>query len=155
MNGTERTSLHLETLGSPVRTNVMRRGPEGMTVSQSLPFLKLSSNVRDADGRAASIDWISVDIDGDTPSLVMELTYLKPEREDQTSPRFETAKRRRDDTVPFEIQRPEPAREVVVGRAMILRPSRPFREQLHEAWDELRRDLGRFLLHLSQRLAPA
>jgi hypothetical protein len=132
----------------------MRRGPEGMTVSQALPFLKLSSNVRDADGRAASIDWISVDIDGDTPSLVMELTYLKPEREDETCPRFETVKRRRDETVPFELQRPEPTREVVVGGSTVLRPTRPFAEQLHEAWEDLRRDLGRFFLHLAQRLAP-
>jgi hypothetical protein len=133
----------------------MRRGPEGMTVSQALPFLRLSSNVRDAEGRTASIDWISVDIDGDTPSLVMELTYLKPEREDQTSPRFETVKRRRDETVPFEIQRPEAAREIVVGSSMVLRPTRSFREQLHEALEDLRRDLGRFFMHLAQRLAPA
>ncbi len=154
MNGMERTSLHLETLGSPVRTNVMRRGPEGLTVSQALPFLKLSSNVRDAEGRTASIDWISVDIDGDTPSLVMELSYLKPEREDQTAPRFETAKKRRDETVPFEIQRREPTREVVIGGSLVLKPARPFREQMREAWSDLRHDLGRFFMHLAQRLAP-
>ena len=156
MNQSERTSLHLEELGSPVTTRVAHRSAEGMTVIQELPFLRLSSGVRDAEGRRASIDWVSVDIDGDTPSLVMELSYLQPEREDQTCPLFRIEKKvtRRDETVPFEIQRVEQPREVVVGPP-ILRPERTLADHLLDAWDELRHDLGRFLRSLAQRLSPA
>ena len=80
----ERTSLHLVSTGTRVRTEVMRRTAERITVTQALPFLKLKSGVRDADGRAASIEWVSVDIEGDTPALVMELVYEEPSREDAT-----------------------------------------------------------------------
>lgn len=159
MNVSERTSLHLEELGSPVRTRVARRSAEGMTVVQELPFLRLSSGVRDAEGRRASIDWVSVDIDGDTPSLVMELSYLRPEREDPTCPSLGSIdpkpdKRRRDETVPFEIQRATVSREVVVGPP-VSRRHRTFDEHVREAWEELRRDLGRLLRSLAQRLSPA
>jgi len=155
MNGTERTSLHLEELGSRVATKVMRRSAEGLTVTQELPFLRLSSGVRDADGRRASIDWISVDIDGDTPSLVMELSYLQPEREDETCPSFKLQKRRRDETVPFEIHRPEPRKEIVVGPPVLMRRRASFADQALDVWDELRRDLGRLLRTMAQALSPA
>ena len=156
MNLTERTSLHLEELGSRIATNVTQRGPEGLTVTQELPFLRLTSAVRDENGRRASIDWISVDIDGDKPSLVMELSYLAPEREDATMPcfRITPSPGRRDETVPFEIENLAPRREIVVG-ASATAPHRSFEDQLIDAWDVLRRDVVRGLHALAHRLAPA
>lgn len=156
MNLTERTSLHLEELGSRIATNVTRRSPEGLTVMQELPFLRLSSAVRDANGRRASIDWISVDVDGDTPSLVMELSYMAPEREDATVPCFPItpAARRRDETMPFELESDRPTREIVVGTPRAPLP-RSLADQVIGAWETLRRDLGRGLYALAARLAPA
>jgi len=156
MNLTERTSLHLEELGSRIATNVTKRGPEGLTVTQELPFLRLTSAVRDENGRRASIDWISVDIDGDTPSLVMELSYLAPEREDETVPcfRITPAPGRRDETVPFEVENLAPRREIVVGTSAVVSP-RTFTDQVLDAWDVLRRDLVRGLHALAHHLAPA
>lgn len=157
MNCSEKTRLHLEALGSRVVTRVARRSEEGLTVSQALPFLKLESGVRDEAGRVARIKWVSVDIEGDTPQLVMELAYERPTRQDDTIPVMRRA--RRDDTVPFEIQRDEPRREVIVegapASALAMRSGKRFGALVRETFVELRRDLGRFFLFLGHQLSPA
>ncbi len=125
-----RTRLQLDEVASPVIAHVMRRGPGGMTVAQTLPFLRLRSAVRDESGRTAHIADVSVDVSSGTPSLVLELVYDEALpfalAMDDTLPGFEPSweegeraaprARRRDETVPFEIARQrEPGDAIVVG----------------------------------------
>ncbi len=160
----ERARLTLATTGSRVTTEVARRTPEGMTVVQRLPFLKLRSGVTDATGRQARIEWVSVDIDGDTPAIVMELVYDRPARADMTEPDVGTYVRRRDDTAPYAFERAStesldalPEHEIAIPTPVlpVVRPRRRwyqrFVDDFFAVWTELRRDFRR----LARVILPA
>ena len=55
------TRLHLDGVGSPIITQVTRRSETGMTVEQTLPFLKLHTLVHDDDSVASKIESVSVE----------------------------------------------------------------------------------------------
>jgi hypothetical protein len=152
----ERASLTLDATGSRVTTEIARRTPEGMTVVQRLPFLKLESGVTDAQGRRARIGWVSVDMDGDTPALVMELVYERNARVDETERELGTYKSRREPTAPYVVERAS-QRQITIGPCALptLRPKRRwyfrFVDDLSAVWTELKRDFRR----LMRTLRPA
>ena len=67
--------LYLGELGAPVVTNVTHRRARGMTVARALPILRLDSAVRDEDGRRGRIASVSVEVEDDTPRIVLDLEY--------------------------------------------------------------------------------
>lgn len=69
------TRLYLDDLPTPVVARVARRTPEALTLGQDLPFLRLRSGVRDADGRHAELASVYLAVHGDTPRLMLELRY--------------------------------------------------------------------------------
>lgn len=120
--------LQLDDVGSRVVTQLCHRTGDRMTVMQALPFLRLNSGVRDDEGRAARIESVRVLVENDTPSLEIDLVYdaepfrVAPRYDDTVPgclpaiPEEEVAQAsRRDETVGFETQRPEPAREIVIS----------------------------------------
>jgi len=72
-----RTRLALADVAAPVLLDVEARRHDGLTVARSLPFLGLGREVRDEDGRLAHIENIYVELEDDTPRLVMDLTYAQ------------------------------------------------------------------------------
>lgn len=101
---TGRERLFFEGVQAPVVTRVRRRGENGLTVDQPLPFLSLTAKVRDAAGRNARIRSVGVSVEGGTPHLVLELSY--DERREPTA-RFTSERpprsksERRDETVSY------------------------------------------------------
>lgn len=93
------TRLYLDDLATSVRANVARRGDRELVLSQDLPFLKLNSSVRDADGRQAELASVYLAVHGDTPRLMLELRY--PEPEPAPAPSAQLRRARRDETVPY------------------------------------------------------
>ena len=137
--------LQLDGVGSRVVTQLCHRTGERMTVMQALPFLRLNSGVRDDEGRAARIESVRVLVENDTPSLEIDLVYEREPfgvapRYDDTVPGTLPAELddtvlvttgRRDETVQFETQRREPAREIVVSDPP---PAPGWRTRLHGRW---------------------
>ncbi len=70
-----RARLQFEGMAAPVVSRVRHRGAGALTVSQPLPFLRISSGVRDEAGRAAHIRSVGVMVEQDTPHIVLELAY--------------------------------------------------------------------------------
>jgi len=169
MNATQTARLHLDTLGSRVVTRVAQRTDRSMTVTQALPFLRLDSAVHDEEGRSARIQWVTLDIDGDTPSLVMQLAY------DEALPKAappRAEKPRRDETVPFEIQRGSASHQVRIGRSSYPAPAEALAPtvvesprwleqgqelllQAHAFVQRARKQLGIYLMVLGSRLSAA
>jgi hypothetical protein len=113
--------LRLEGVDTTVVTRVKHRGLYRMTVAQTLPFLRLSAAVEDDAGRAAHIESVTVDFEGDTPSLVLELVY-DDDDETEASPGPDArpsgvrlTKARRDPTVPYEIPKARARRDPTVS----------------------------------------
>jgi hypothetical protein len=97
----QRARLRIEGVRAPIVTNVERRAEGGLVVVQDLPFLRLNASVSDEDDRAARIAWVSVDVDGGVPRLVLELAYEDPDP--ALAPRESTIRRkRRDPTIGYE-----------------------------------------------------
>lgn len=136
--------LQLDGVGSRVVTQLCHRSGERMTVTQALPFLRLNSGVRDGDGRAARIESVRVLVENDTPSLEIDLVYEAepfapaPRYADTVPgslpaiPEEEIASAsRRDETVSFETQQRDPAREIVVSEPP---PQPSARARLRARW---------------------
>lgn len=120
--------LEIDGVGSRVVTQLCHRTGERMTVMQALPFLRLNSGVRDEEGRAARIESVRVLVENDTPSLEIDLVYeaepfdVAPRYADTVpgsipaiSQEELAAASRREATVGFETQRPEPARQIIIS----------------------------------------
>jgi hypothetical protein len=90
----EPTRLEISTLKSPIRAVVADRREGGMTIEQALPFLRLDAMIHEDPERPAKISHVSIRVEDNVPKLVVELEYTK---------------KRRDDTVPYAIERPAPA----------------------------------------------
>ncbi len=87
-----RTRLSLADVPSPVLLELEEQRVDGFTVARDLPFLGLGREVRDESGRLAHIESIYVDVDADTPRLVMDLAYaVMAAREETVS--YETPSR--------------------------------------------------------------
>ncbi|MDQ3033492.1 MAG: hypothetical protein M3Y87_13820 [Myxococcota bacterium] len=71
----ERARLHFAGVRTPIVTTVARRREDGLVVVQELPFLRLHSEVHDEQRRRARIARVAVDVQGDVPRLVLELSY--------------------------------------------------------------------------------
>ncbi len=83
----ERTRLYLADIANPIVTQVARRRETGMTCVQELPFLRIESLVEDDRGRKARIARVALAVDKNVPKLVIELTYIDDENDDdQGSP---------------------------------------------------------------------
>lgn len=97
------TRLYLDDVSTSVRANVARRGDRELVLSQDLPFLKLNSSVRDAEGRQAELASVYLAVHGDTPRLMLELRYPEPAPAPAAAPApVEPLRRaRRDQTVPY------------------------------------------------------
>ncbi len=91
------TRLYLDDADTTVRATIARRGDRELLLSQDLPFLKLNSSVRDADGRKAELASVYLAIHGDTPRLMLELRYPEP----ALVPASPLRRARRDETVPY------------------------------------------------------
>lgn len=78
----ERTRLYLADIANPIVTQVARRRETGMTCVQELPFLRIESLVEDDRGRKARIARVALAVDKNVPKLVIELTYVDDENDD-------------------------------------------------------------------------
>jgi hypothetical protein len=100
-----RTRLRLEGVPSPVVTHVVRRSGDRVTLRQPLPFLQLDGMVEDERGRRGRIARVDVSLEGNLPSLVLEVAYAA-EVVETAPPEVPSARApspRRDATVPFEL----------------------------------------------------
>jgi hypothetical protein len=86
----DRARLYVDGVQAPIVTTVARRHAHGMTLRQALPFLRLQTRVHDDQRVRSRIKRVTIDMDGDVPQLVVELSR---EREDTVPdlvlPRFE------------------------------------------------------------------
>jgi hypothetical protein len=129
-----RAQLMLEGVSTPILTRVRELRPSGMTVEQSLPFLRLQTGVVDADHNRAHIESVSLVVADGVPRLVLDLTYddapartpahehVPPlESQSQRSPLAGVARSRRrpDETLDYDLPPPEPD---CAGAAMIAEP---------------------------------
>lgn len=114
--GVTEARLHLDGLATPILTRVTRHGPTGMTVEQTLPFLRLHTLVRDDADQHAHIESVSMVVQEGVPRLVLDLAYDGGIEEASTGepaePRAAHAgvvrpRARREATTPFEIPAPE------------------------------------------------
>lgn len=134
-----RAQLMLEGVSTPILTRVRELRPSGMTVEQSLPFLRLQTGVVDADDNHAHIESVSLVVADGVPRLVLDLAY--DDAPDQASaiehepashpPRASLAgvarsRRRPDETLDYDIPAPEPdqAAHAQVAEAMSDEPPR-------------------------------
>jgi hypothetical protein len=68
-------SLSLDGVASPIVARVIHSGADGMAVEQELPFLRLRTGVTTPDGRRGRIEAVELTVDGDTPKLLLDITY--------------------------------------------------------------------------------
>jgi hypothetical protein len=106
----EATRLEISTLTSPIRAVVSDRSAHGMTIEQALPFLRLDSTIHEDPSKPARIAGISIRVDEGVPKLVVELEYTE-------------AKKRRDDTVPYAIERVDAAAPLAPAPLAVTRSS--------------------------------
>lgn len=71
----DRATLFLRGIGSPVNADVYHRSASRLTVRRELQFLRVGSEVVDDDGRQANIASVRVYVENDVPTLIMELRY--------------------------------------------------------------------------------
>lgn len=132
--------LTLDDVPTPIVARLAHRADDRMVIAHPLPFLRLSGGVRDEDGRHARIDSVRLDVQDGVPNLILDVVYERepfmaavhhedtlpgfvPEGiEDIAPPAVPSARKRRDETVPFEFQKQEPRFVVAVSDA----PPAPF-----------------------------
>ena len=68
-------SLSLDGVASPIVARVIHSGADGIAVEQELPFLRLRTGVTAPDGRRGRIEAVELLVDGDTPKLLLDITY--------------------------------------------------------------------------------
>ncbi len=74
------TSIHLEGVASPLVGRVTHRGDDLLMIEQELPFLRIGTHVTvDGEGRRGRLDLVDLNLDGDTPRLVLALSYTEDE----------------------------------------------------------------------------
>jgi hypothetical protein len=93
--------LTLDATGTKVVARVVSRSDAGFQVAQTLPFLKLQGGLVDEEGRRGRLAGVTLDVHGDTPTLLLEVVY-------------EDVRRRREPTIEFERPSDAPPRVVVV-----------------------------------------
>lgn len=135
--------LSLADIPTPVRLELLARRADGFTVARALPFLGIGRSLRDEDGRPAHIESVHVEIDGDTPRLVMDVAYDAAAR-DQTVPYTTPSRlpppaplpRTREGTLLFHTPSVAPGEERVSTA-----PVEPYRdtEELRDGLDTLAR----------------
>jgi len=106
--------LTLDATGTKVVARVVSRSDGGFQVAQSLPFLKLQGGLIDESGRRGRLAGITLDVHGDTPSLVLDVVY----DDVQVGMRQSSRPPRRDPTVPFERPSDAPPKMIVVDAAL-------------------------------------
>ncbi|MDD9933533.1 MAG: hypothetical protein OXT09_08020 [Myxococcales bacterium] len=117
----DKTRLTLEGVDTPIVTQVRELREGGMTVEQSLPFLRLQTGVLDADDNRSRIESVSLVVADGVPRLVLDLAYdgapytdAVPAAEasldaDAHMPLAGVARTRRpDETLEYEIESPPP-----------------------------------------------
>lgn len=113
-----RTRLHLRGVGSAITADVARRRPDGLVVTQPLPFLRLDSSVTEG-GRRSRIKRVAIAMDGDVPQLLLELHHEQRTEEDDTeesfTPGMSAHPARTDSTVPYGFET-KPAKSPIVLR---------------------------------------
>ncbi len=67
--------LQLDGVGSPIVARVIHSDGEGMAVEQELPFLRLRTGITTPDGRRGRIEAVDLAVDGDTPKLLLDVSY--------------------------------------------------------------------------------
>jgi len=67
--------IRLDGVASPLIGRVVHSDATGMAIEQELPFLKLRTGVTTGDGRRARIEAVDLAVEGDTPRLVVDLSY--------------------------------------------------------------------------------
>jgi len=120
--------LHLDGVSSPVLGRILHEDPDGMAVEQELPFLRLRTGLTTQDGRRGRIESVDLAVDGETPRLILDVSYDErsasfavPEA-DATIPDFfpqtevDLEAPEAHDT-PFEMRAPEPGRDARVPEA--------------------------------------
>lgn len=127
--------LRLDDVPTPIVARLAHRGDDRMVIAHPLPFLRLSGGVRDEDGRQARIDAVRLDVQDGVPNLILDVVYERepfmaavhhedtlpgfvPEGiEEIAPPALPAARKRRDETVPFEFQKQEPRFVVALSDA--------------------------------------
>jgi hypothetical protein len=73
--------LQLDGVRSPVRGQVVEHDEQGVSVKQDLPFLALGTGLeaRNGKSRRGRIDSVDLQLDGNTPQLVVRVQYDRPE----------------------------------------------------------------------------
>lgn len=167
---TERTRLFVAGVRNPITADVARRRDDGMVVRQALPFLRLETPVTGADGRRARIARVAIAMDGDVPSLLLELqdeAVIETDRDldalladvggeadrDDTimsfTPGVSERPARTDSTVPYVLRAEDrPSREVVVGAALVAGSSPPPPAVVEPFFTRLARELTRAMTRL-------
>ena len=67
--------LRLDGVASPILARVIYSGKDGLAVEQDLPFLRLRTGVTTPDGRRGRIEAVELTVDGDTPKLLLDVSY--------------------------------------------------------------------------------
>ena len=112
----EQARFFIPELGSKITAKVAHRGLYQVTLAQELPFLSLDTGLTDAQGRAARIRHVSLELDGSVPRLMLDVEYPEPVDVEVRMDDLEPRKPRRDPTQPYAIEaKPEPRESIVVG----------------------------------------
>ena len=134
-----RTRLHLKGVGSSITADVARRRPDGLVVTQPLPFLRLDSSVTES-GRRSRIRRVAIAMDGDVPQLLLELHHDGKASEDDTeesfTPGMSARPARTDSTVPYGFETKPTKAPIVLSdpASMTVRETEPETTWLTRAW---------------------
>ncbi|MDH5674673.1 MAG: hypothetical protein OEZ06_21275 [Myxococcales bacterium] len=82
--------LQLDGLATPVVTRVSERRATGITVEQTLPFLRLNTAVLDQAEQRSRIESVSIVVSGGVPRLVLDLAYEEQGLPESAAGGFET-----------------------------------------------------------------
>jgi hypothetical protein len=127
----------LDDVPTPIVARLAHRADDRMVIAHPLPFLRLSGGVRDEDGRQARIDSVRLDVQDGVSNLILDVVYerepfMAAVHHEDTLPGFvpegieeilppdlsaPRARKRRDETVPFEFHKQEPRFVVAVSDA--------------------------------------
>ena len=117
VTGTERARLFVDGVTAPITADIADKREDGMVVRQSLPFLRLDTEVTGDDGRRTRIARVRISMSGDVPSLELELEDVTDDDVEAApafTPGVSERPPRNDSTVPYAVHCERPSREVVL-----------------------------------------